>query len=74
MNTILASRFRTLTTRRNEILDERLLLDTDTFHFRLRHVNLEIVHQIGHSISIVKRWSKEPMRYNHKKVYPGPTA
>ena len=70
MNAIIASRFRTLTMRRSEILVERLLLDSHTFHSRLSHVNREIVDHIDDSLHLVKRWSKEPLRYVHKQFVP----
>ena len=72
MNAIIASRFRTLTTRRSEILDERSRLDSTTFHLRLTHVNHEIVLQIEDSLKLVRRWSPVPMKYIHKQLVPKP--
>lgn len=72
MNVIIASRFRVLTTRRDEILFERAARGPMKHNTSLFHVNREILRQIDHTLSLAMRWSDEPISVTHvhHKLFP----
>ncbi len=73
MNVIIASRFRALTQRRDEILFRRTARGIAHLDHGLFYVNREILRQIDVTLSLARRWSDKPISteyVHHSLVSP----